>query len=187
MHKKGRVKVTERQQYQEISIALLRNYYVIIPLIICAIVWVFGFIFIAERVFRTYRTVIELGIAGMLFFWMIFGAAIFSTLYWIFRGKEKVMVTSHHIQTEKPIHLYRRRRSYALESVSNIRIDREVFKVRRNGEWVDDTRIVVKFETPNKSVTFGRALTQQEAEFILMELAKSEFLKESHFQSVVKV
>lgn len=181
MSKKGRVAVTSHHQYQEISIQLLRNYYVIIPLIIIALVWLLGLYYLSEKVFVTYRTLIELGIAGMLFFWLILGGMIFSTLWWIFTGKEKIMVTSNNLQTEKPIHLYKRRRSYPLEGVYNIRIDRELFKVRRNGDWVDDQRIVIKFETPFKSVAFGRGLTIEEAEFILLELAKSENLEEKHF------
>jgi hypothetical protein len=181
VQKLGRVEVKLNQNYQEISIRLLRNYYVIVPLIIIALVWLLGFMFLADNVFKSYRTLIEFGIAGMLFFWLLLGGLIFSTLFWIFKGKEKVMVTSQHIQTEKPIHLYKRRRAYPLDEVYHIRLDRELFKVKRNGAWVDDQRVVIKFETPNKTVAFGRGITQQEAELIVLELAKNEYLKEFHF------
>jgi hypothetical protein len=181
VQKLGRVAIKLNQNYQEISIRLLRNYYVIIPLIIIALVWILGLFFLGENVFKPYRTLIELGIAGMLFFWLLLGGIIFSTLYWIFTGKEKVMVTSQHIQTEKPIHLYKRRRAYPLDEVFHIRMDRELFKVKRNGLWVDDQRIVIKFETPYKSVAFGRGISQPEAELIVLELAKNEYLREHHF------
>ena len=179
--RKGRIIIEQNNEYQEINIKLIRNAYVIVPLGITALVWILGFLFLGEKVLESFHTIIELGIAGMLFFWLILGGVIFSTLYWIFTGREKLMVTSTHIQTEKPIHLYKRRRAYLLDTVSNIRIDREVFKVRRNKQWEDDQRIVIKFETPGKTVTFGRGLTDEEAEFILLELARNEFLNESHF------
>jgi hypothetical protein len=184
MTKKGRIEAMVRDTYLEISIQVLKNIYVIVPLIISAIVWAYGLTFIVDKVFQSYRTLIEMGIAGMLFFWLILGGLIFSTLYWIFFGRERIIVTEDTVQVEKPIHLYRRRRVYPTDQISRIRVAHELFKVRRNGEWEDDRRPVLQFETPFKQVTFGRGLKPEEAEFILLELARSPFLSEDQFEPI---
>lgn len=180
----GRIKVIVHDTYLEISVKVLRNIYVIAPLIFSALVWLFGLIFLVDKVFVTYRTIIEMGIAGMLFFWLLLGGILFSTLYWIFYGKERLLVTHDYIQTEKPIHLYKRKRAYPIEDISNIRVAKEVFKVRRNGVWEDDFRTVIRFETPYKNVVFGRGLSPSDAEFIFMELARSPYLKEGQFEPI---
>ena len=184
MRQKGRITVINFEDSLIISIKMLRNKYVIVPLLFTALVWVYGLFFLMEKVFESFRTLIEMGIAGMLFFWFIPGFAIFSTLYWIFFGKEKLIVTEQYVQTIKPIHLYKRKRVYKMEDVVDIRVDREVFKVKRGEVWEDDFRTVLKFDTPYKRVTCGRGLTSDEAEFILLELAKTDFLDEDKFKPV---
>jgi hypothetical protein len=184
LNKKGRVETIVHENYLEISIQVLKNSYVIVPLVFTAIIWAYGLTFLVDQVFKTYRTMIEMGIAGMLFFWLILGGMIFSTLYWIFFGRERIIVTSDFIKNEKPIHLYRRKRAYQLEDVSEIRVTHELYKVRRHGKWIDDERTVLQFNTPYKQITFGRGLKSEEAEFILLELAKSPFLDENQFAPV---
>ncbi len=187
MSKLGRVESQIVDDHLEVSVKVLKNPYVYIPLIVTMIVWFYGLSFLVEKVLLSYRTLIEMGIAGMLFFWLIVGGVIFSTLYWIFLGKEKIVVTHDFIQTEKAIHLYKRRRAYSLNQVSDIRVDNEMYKVKRNGVWKDENRVVVKFNTPNKEVTFGRGLTPDESEFILLQLSTSEFFEEHQFQVVSKI
>ncbi|MEZ5009307.1 MAG: hypothetical protein R2753_14285 [Chitinophagales bacterium] len=186
MAKEGRIESKEINNHLEVSIKVLKNPYVYIPLIITGFFWIIGLYWLTEKVLTTYRTLIEMSIAGMLFFWLILGGLIFSTLYWVFFGKERVIITHQFVQTEKPIHLYKRRRAYLLQDVSNFRIDNELYKARRNGEWVDENRIVIKFSTPQKEVAFGRGLKPKEAEFILIELAKSDFLEPHHFMPISK-
>lgn len=182
--KKGRIQSIVHDSYHEISIAILKNMYVIVPLLITALVWVLGLLYLISRVFRSYQTWLEMGIAGMLFFWLILGGIIFSTLYWIFFGKERLIVTQDFIQTEKPIHLYKRKRAYPLREVSRIRITNELFKVYRNGNWTDDARTVLLFEVPYKEVAFGRGIKPEEADFILLELARTPYLDEAQFEPV---
>ena len=184
MSKKGRIEVKVHDSYLEISIRVLRNMYVIVPLVFGAMVWVFGLVFLVDKVFQSYRTLIELGIAGMLFFWLVLGGLIFSTLFWIFFGRERLIVTSEFLQTEKPIHLYKRKRGYSVKDVSNIRLVHELYKVRRDGVWEDDSRTVVRFETPYKNVVFGRGILSDEAEFILLELARCSYFTEDQFAPV---
>ncbi|MEZ5004557.1 MAG: hypothetical protein R2730_16130 [Chitinophagales bacterium] len=186
MARKGRIASREIDNHLEVTIKVLRNPYVYVPLIFTALVWVVGLFFLTDKVLTSYRTLIEMSIAGMLFFWLILGGLIFSTLYWIFFGKERIIVTRDFVQTEKPIHLYKRKRAYPLRDVSNIRIDNELYKAKREGEWVDENRIVIKFSTPQKEVAFGRGLKPVEAEFILIELAKSNFLEPHHFTPISK-
>ena len=119
---------------------VLKNMYVIVPLVVSAIVWIYGLTFLIEKVFTSYRTLIEMGIAGMLFFWLILGGLISTTLYWIFFGRERIITTVDAIQIEKPIHLYRRIRVYPIKEISRIRVSNELFKIRRNGIWEDDQR-----------------------------------------------
>lgn len=183
MTTKGRITSNYVDNHLEISIKVLRNPYVYIPLLLTAAIWAFGLSFLVNKVSESYRTLVELGIAGMLFFWLIIGGLIFSTLYWIFFGVEKVIVTDEFVQTEKAIHLYKRRRAYPKHAIQNIHLDNELFKVKRNGKWVDENRIVIRFDTPKKEVTFGRGLNETEAEFVLLELAKCGFLEENQFSS----
>lgn len=184
MKGKGRIEVKVYDKYTEVSIKVLRNLYVIVPLMVAAIVWTFGLIFLGEKLFAGYRTLIALGIAGMLFFWLLLGAAIFSTLFWIFFGRERLIVTPDFVQTEKPIHLYRRTNAYPNEDVRNIRVATELYKVRRDGEWTDDSRTVLRFDTPHKQVVFARGIGPEEAEFILLELASCPYLSEDQFAPV---
>ena len=184
MGKKGRIAIIVHDNYLEVSIGVLKNMYVIVPLVFSALIWIFGLGFLVDKVFQSYRTLIEMGIAGMLFFWLVLGGAIFSTLFWIFFGKERLIVTKEVLMTEKPIHLYKRRRAYAIGDVSNIRAAHELYKVRRNGVWEDDTRTVLRFETPYKNVVFGRGIEPEETELILVELARCPYFKESQFAPV---
>ncbi|MCP4121617.1 MAG: hypothetical protein GY751_07670 [Bacteroidetes bacterium] len=184
MSRKGRIAIKVHDNYLEVSIKVLRNMYVIVPLVFSALIWMFGLAFLIDKVFQSYRTIIEMGIAGMLFFWLVLGGAIFSTLFWIFYGKERLIITEEMVMTEKPIHLYKRRRSYAISDIYNIRVAHELYKVRRNGIWEDDSRTILRFETPFKNVAFGRGITPEENELILVELARCPYFKESQFAPV---
>jgi len=184
MSKKGRIAIKVHNNYLEISIRVLRNMYVIVPLAFSALIWIFGLAFLIDKVFQSYTTMIEMGIAGMLFFWLVLGGGIFSTLFWIFFGKERLIVTEEVLLTEKPIHLYKRKRAYAIKDVTNIRVAHELYKVRREGHWEDDTRTVLRFETPYKNVVFGRGIQPEETELILVELARCPYFEEGQFAPV---
>ncbi|HNM66461.1 MAG TPA: hypothetical protein PKN16_03120, partial [Chitinophagales bacterium] len=69
--------------------------------------------------------------------------------------------------------------------VSKIRIDKETFKINRNGTWVENQRTVLKFDTPKKHVVFARNIAVSDAEYILLLLAKCKYLKAEQFAIVM--
>jgi hypothetical protein len=83
--------------------------------------------------------------------------------------------------TEKPLIFFYRRNIYPIQDISKLRIDQEVYKVNRNGNWLERKRTVLKFETPNKQVVFARNISESDAEFILLTLAKCGYLQQEQF------
>ena len=108
-------------------------------------------------------------------------------LYLAFFGRERIIVSKEFIVTDKPLVFFYRRNFYDIETISNIHIDKELFKINRNGEWKDEQRTVIKFDTPEKQVTFARGIDNTEAEKILLEMAKSTFLLKTQFAVEQKI
>ncbi|HPN18259.1 MAG TPA: hypothetical protein PK546_01895, partial [Chitinophagales bacterium] len=106
---------------------------------------------------------------------------------WLFFGRERILINHEYLITDKPLVFFYRRNFYDVAGISNIRTDIEVYKANRNGSWVDETRTVIKFDTVNKLVTFARGISKEEAEFILLQLAKSSYLKKEQFAVEQKI
>ena len=86
-----------------------------------------------------------------------------------------------------PLVFFYRRNFYDVDDISNIRTDIEIYQANRNGKWIDETRTVIKFDTAAKLVTFARGIAKEEAEFVLLQLAKSSFLRKEQFAVEQKI
>jgi hypothetical protein len=124
-----------------------------------------------------YKAGLILAISG----WFSLGMAGASFFIWLFFGRERIIVTPDFLITDKPLVFFYRRNFYNLTSISNIRIDKELYKANRNGQWIDESRTVIKFDTSEKLVTLARGVNKTEAEAIVLELAKSAFFKKEQF------
>jgi hypothetical protein len=129
-------------------------------------------------VLSNWRDGLRLGMAGASAF-----------MYGLFFGRERIIVSNHEylwLQTNRLVFFYRRN-FYDVAGISNLRTDIEIYKANRNGSWVDETRTVIKFDTVSKLVTFARGISKEEAEFILLQLAKSSYLKKEQFAVEQKI
>jgi hypothetical protein len=121
------------------------------------------------------------------FGWFALGMAGASFFVWLFFGRERILINHEYLITDKPLVFFYRRNFYDVAGISNLRTDIEIYKANRNGSWVDETRTVIKFDTVSKLVTFARGISKEEAEFILLQLAKSSYLKKEQFAVEQKI
>ena len=130
-----------------------------------------------------YKAGLILAILG----WFALGMAGASFFVWLFFGRERILVNKEYFITDKPLVFFYRRNFYDVDTISNIRTDIEIYQSNRNGNWIDESRTVIKFDTENKFVTIARGIAKEEAEFILLQLAKSSYLKKEQFAIVQKI
>ena len=119
--------------------------------------------------------------------WSALGMAGASFFIWLFFGRERIIITPEYLITDKPLVFFYRRNFYTLKEIANIRLDKEIYKVNRKGEWVDESRPVIKFDTDKKLVTFARGIAKEEAEQIILEIAKSSPLQKEQFSAEHKI
>ncbi|MFN8296581.1 MAG: hypothetical protein U0T69_10320 [Chitinophagales bacterium] len=184
---KNRVKVSSKKNLLEIRIPLKKNTKVLIAMIFAAFVWIFA-LYVLVRVtlhlqYFWYKAGLILAILG----WFALGMAGASFFMWLFFGRERILVNSEYFITDKPLVFFYRRNFYDVDTISNIRTDVEIYQANRNGKWIDETRTVIKFDTSEKLVTVARGIAKEEAEFILLQLAKSSYLKKEQFAVVQKI
>ena len=184
---KNRVKIFNRKNLLEIRIPLKKNTTALIAMIFATLAWIFG-LFVLVRItlhlhYFWFKAGLILGILG----WFALGMAGASFFVWLFFGRERIIVNKEFFITDKPLVFFYRRNFYEADAVFNIRTDVEIYQANRNGDWIDETRTVIKFETSNKRVTFARGIAKEEAEFILLQLAKSSYLKKEQFAVEQKI
>ncbi|HRH58166.1 MAG TPA: hypothetical protein PLS10_10960 [Chitinophagales bacterium] len=184
---KNRVKVSNKKNLLEIRIPLKKNTKVLIAMIFAAFAWIFA-LYVLVRVtlhlqYFWYKAGLILAILG----WFALGMAGASFFMWLFFGRERILVNSEYFITDKPLVFFYRRNFYDVDTISNIRTDVEIYQANRNGKWIDETRTVIKFDTSEKLVTVARGIAKEEAEFILLQLAKSSYLKKEQFAVIQKI
>jgi hypothetical protein len=183
---KNRVKVFSKKNLLEIRIPLKKNTKALIAMIFAAFAWIFA-LYVLVRVtlhlqYFWYKAGLILAILG----WFALGMAGASFFVWLFFGRERILVTREYFITDKPLVFFYRRNFYDTNTISNIRTDIEIYQANRNGNWIDETRTVIKFDTAEKMVTVARGVTKEEAEFILLQLAKSSYVKKDQFAVIQK-
>ena len=169
---KNRVKVFSKKNLLEIRIPLKKNTTALIAMIFAAFAWIFA-LYVLVRVtlylhYFWYKAGLILAILG----WFALGMAGASFFVWLFFGRERILVNKEYFITDKPLVFFYRRNFYDVDTISNIRTDIEIYQANRNGNWIDESRTVIKFDTANKFVTIARGIAKEEAEFILLQLAK---------------
>ncbi len=184
--KKERLKIISREDVLEIRVSIKKNTNVLIAMILACCLWIVSlYVFIRIELslhYFWYKAGMILAIMG----WFALGMTVASFFIWLFFGRERILLTKDYFITDKPLVFFYRRNFYDIHTISNIRIDIEIFKANRNGVWMDESRTVLKFDTENKLVTITRGITQEEAEIILLYLAQSPYLKEKQFEVVQK-
>jgi hypothetical protein len=185
---KNRVRVSDQKDVLSIRIPLKKNTTALIAMIFATMAWVFAlFVLVTVTLRFDQHFWAKLGLIISIIGWFALGMAGASFFVWLFFGRERILLNREFFITDKPLVFFYRRNFYEVDSISNIRIDVEVYKANRNGEWIDEQRTVLKFDTPDKLVTFARGITRNEAEFIVLQLASSPYLNKSQFALEQKV
>lgn len=182
-----RVRVISKKDLLEIRIPLKKNTTALIAMIAATLAWIF-ILFVFVRItlslhFFWYKAGLILAILA----WFGLGMLGASFFVWLFFGRERILLNREFFITDKPLVFFYRRNFYTVSEINNLRTDIEIYKANRNGNWTDEQRTVIKFDTLSKQVTFARGIAKEEAEFILLQLAKSPFLKKEQFADVHKI
>lgn len=184
---KNRVKVITKKNLLEIRIPLKKNTTALILMIFATLAWIFALFILVRLTLFVHHFWFKAGLIVSILGWFALGMTGASFFVWLFFGRERILVSKDLFITDKPLVFFYRRNFYNIQDVSNLRTDIEIFKANRKGEWIDETRTVIKFETSHKQVTFARGIDKTEAEYILLALAKSAYLKKSQFAVEQKI
>lgn len=167
-----------------IKIPVRKNPYVFVPLLLATVGWIVGLWLLLEFLQQANHRIIDYLLWLILLSWTALGLAGSAALFWIFFGFEQIVLDGEMLTTRKPLILYNRFNIYPVNSISGLRLDKEVFRVRRGGEWVDEARPVLRFHTPEKEVTVGRGSSAEVLEKILLSMASSGYLSKNQFETV---
>jgi len=178
---KNRVKVFNKKNLLEIRIPLKKNTKALIAMILATLAWVFALYVLVRITLHLHYFWFKAGLILAILGWFALGMVGASFFVWLFFGRERILLNKEFFITDKPLVFFYRRNFYDAVEISNLRTDIEIYKANRNGNWTDEHRTVIKFDTLNKHVTFARGIAKEEAEFILLQLAKSVYLKKEQF------
>jgi hypothetical protein len=178
---KNRIKFFTKSKLLEIRIPTKKNTTALIAMVFATMLWVFTLLVLVRVTLSLHYFWYKAGLILAISGWFSLGMAGASFFIWLFFGRERIIVTPDFLITDKPLVFFYRRNFYNLTSISNIRIDKELYKANRNGQWIDESRTVIKFDTSEKLVTLARGVNKTEAEAIVLELAKSAFFKKEQF------
>lgn len=184
---KNRVRVFKRKNLLEIRIALKKNTTVLVAMIFATLAWIIALYVLVRITLHLQYFWFKAGLILSILGWFALGMAGASFFVWLFFGRERILINHEYLITDKPLVFFYRRNFYDVAGISNLRTDIEIYKANRNGSWVDETRTVIKFDTVSKLVTFARGISKEEAEFILLQLAKSSYLKKEQFAVEQKI
>jgi len=175
------MKVFRNKNLLEIRIPTKKNTTALIAMIFASLVWTVALFILVRITLQLHYFWFKAGLIVTILGWFALGMGGASFFVWLFFGRERIILTQEFLITDKPLVFFYRRNFYAITDISNIRTDIEIYKANRNGQWVDENRTVIKFDTPQKLVTLARGIAKEEAGQIILELAKSPFLQNSQF------
>ena len=184
---KNRVRVFKRKNLLEIRIALKKNTTALVAMIFATLALIIALYVLVRITLHLQYFWFKAGLILSILGWFALGMAGASFFVWLFFGRERILINHEYLITDKPLVFFYRRNFYDVAGISNLRTDIEIYKANRNGSWVDETRTVIKFDTVSKLVTFARGISKEEAEFILLQLAKSSYLKKEQFAVEQKI
>lgn len=184
---KSRVRIFRKKNLLEIRIPIKKNTTAVIAMILAAILWIISLYVLVSLALHIHHFWAKFGLILSILSWSALGMAGASFFIWLFFGRERIIITPEYLITDKPLVFFYRRNFYTLKEIANIRLDKEIYKVNRKGEWVDESRPVIKFDTDKKLVTFARGIAKEEAEQIILEIAKSSPLQKEQFSAEHKI
>lgn len=177
----NRMKVFRKKDLLEIRIPIKKNTTALIAMILASLAWIFALLVLVRITLHLQYFWFKAGLILAILGWFALGMAGASFFVWLFFGRERIILTPEFLITDKPLVFFYRRNFYEIKDISNIRTDIEIYKANRSGQWVDESRTVIKFDTTQKRVTLARGIAKEEAEQIVLELAKSPFLHKGQF------
>lgn len=167
-----------------IKIPVRKNPYVYVPLLLATMGWIVGLWLLLEFLSHIDRKIVDYLLWLIVLSWTALGLAGSASLFWIFFGFEQIVLNKEMLTTRKPLILYNRFNIYSAPSITRLRLDEEVYRARRNGEWQDVARPVIRFSTPEKEVTIGRGSSAAALDKILLAMAASGYLRKEQFEAV---
>jgi hypothetical protein len=173
----NRIRFSRQGEMLSIRIPVRKNAKAILLVVLTALPWIFILWFLVARslLHHTIPWAPELYLLAILI-WFGVGLAGYSFLSWMFFGRERIILSRSQILIEKPLVFYNRRNYYLTKDISDLRVGREVYKAREQGQWVDRNRTIITFQYPDKQVIFGRGTSPEEAQHILLHMAQSGLL-----------
>ncbi|HQV78354.1 MAG TPA: hypothetical protein PK301_07695 [Chitinophagales bacterium] len=183
----SRIKTKTSKSMLEIRIPLRKNSNVLIAMILATLVWIAGLYALVRVALYLSFFWYKAGLILAIVVWFAIGMMGASFFIWLFFGRERIVLNKEYFITDKPLVFFYRRNFYPISQIQNIRTDVEIYKANRNGNWVDESRTVIKFDTNNKLVTIARGIAKEEAEYILLQLAKSDYLQMEQFAVIQKL
>lgn len=182
-----RIKIIPRKDLLEIRIPLKKNTTALIIMILATLGWIFALWVMVGLTLRMHAFWLKAGLIFSILAWFALGMAGASFFIWLFFGRERILLNQEFFITDKPLVFFYRRNFYDVGDISNLRTDVEIYQANRNGQWIDEQRTVIKFDTKEKHVTFARGIAREEAEIILLEIAKSDYLSKNQFAEVHRI
>jgi hypothetical protein len=177
----NRIRIRSGKDRLEIRIPLKKNRALLAGMLLATAAWCFALFVSIKLVLGVQTFWIKAGILLSIGGWFLIGMAGASVFMWMFFGRERIVVTKEFFITDKPLIFFYRRSFYDNELLRQLRSDIEIYKVHRNNQWVDEQRTVLKFDTPGKTAIFARGIDPGQAEYILLEIARSGYLQASQF------
>jgi hypothetical protein len=173
----NRIRFSLQADLLSIRIPVRKNVKAIGLVLLVSIPWALVLLFLVSRslLHHTIPYAPQLYLLAILI-WFGVGAAGYTFLSWMFFGRERVVLSKDQILIEKPLVFYNRRNYYRTADISELKVGREIYKARENGQWIDRERSIITFEYPGKQVIFGRGNTPEEAQLILLKMAQSGLL-----------
>lgn len=176
---RNHVKIKQSKDSLSFILPLKKSKYRLLFMLIASIIWCLGLFYLIRYSISGHGYWMKLLLLLIIATWSFIGMIGVSIFIWMFFGRERIIVTNEFFITDKPLVFFYRRNFYPLQGISNLRIDKEIYKVKRNQNWLEQNRTVLKFNTPQKEVVFARGIEQQDAETILLRLAQyTHFNKE---------
>ncbi len=177
----GRIRIRQKKDLLEIRIPLKKNPMLLLLMLMATAAWCFALFISISVVLADHSFWIRAGILLSIGGWFVIGMAGASVFMWMFFGRERIVITGDYFITDKPLIFFYRRSFYDNKDIRNMRSDIEIFKVHRNNQWKDEQRIVLKFDTPDKTAIFARGIDAPQAEYILLAIARSGYLQPGQF------
>jgi hypothetical protein len=177
----NRIRIRQKKELLEIRIPLKKNRILLLAMLAATAAWCFALFVSVKVVLVDHSFWIRAGILLSIGGWFVIGMAGASVFMWMFFGRERILVTPDYFITDKPLVFFYRRSFYDNMDISRMRSDIEIFKVHRNNSWKDEQRTVLKFDTPGKTAIFARGIDAQQAEYILLAIARSGYLRPDQF------